>query len=176
MAHANTEIPAFNQAVWTTHSDNFKQNITGYLSAETMTLLESELDQLKSAWEGGAPDFAQFQTNCRTIFREKIPTYRIPSMEEFLKKFLTALFFTTLALIIGGLLCMAGVECAALLGLVTIAAFHFKALAIASTVIGSVAATLHSVGLFNPFYANFWTKNFVDTVQNNTAATPRPNV
>ncbi|MCX7090198.1 MAG: hypothetical protein NTU48_01920 [Legionellales bacterium] len=121
------------------------------LNNEATTLaVNDELEKLCIQWQAGHPDFETFQKNCDGFFTANLPAWQRPPMQVCLERFLKALCLTAIVMISMGLLAMLNAEIAALFGLITIAAFHFKTLAILAGVIGSISGVINTVGLFTP--------------------------
>lgn len=148
MAQAQAEIPRLNPTRWTEQSNLFKANIAELNNEATTTAIDLELERFHSEWESGAPDFETFQTNCIHIFTAHLPQFQMPPMQLLLKKFMFTLFVAAIGILVAGLIMMLQAEFLALIGLITITTFHFKALAIIAGSIATVAATLVSLSLF----------------------------
>ena len=76
-----------------------------------------------------------------------------------------SLFVTAISILVMGLFGMLQVEILALIGLITITAFHFKALAIIAGSLATVAATLNGLSLFKTsILTNAHLNNFISAV------------
>lgn len=165
MAQAQTEIPRLNPTRWTEQSNLFKANIAELNNEATTAAINLELERFHNEWESGAPNFKAFQTNCIGIFTEHLPTYQMPPMKLLLEKFMFALFAIAIIILVAGLILMLEAEILALIGLITITAFHFKALAIIAGSIATIAATLVSLSFFKTsVLTNAHLNNFISAV------------
>lgn len=155
MANANQELPSFNEERWNEQSQIFKESIASLGNETLNNAINVQLDILRDAWRAenrgtSRPDFQQFQENCHRAITEHLPAFQRPSMQELLIGFLKGLFVVTLGILCTGLMMMLQAQIGMLIGIMTIAAFHFKALAVISVVAGAVIAGLASLSLFKP--------------------------
>jgi hypothetical protein len=149
-------------AAWDKYAPAFQQEVAEYQNAETDRLLQERLTAFRASLLAAhqsnedesdstpQPDFEQLRTDCEAIFVNNLPAFQAPTAKNLLKMFFLAFLGATLLIIGIGVAAMAQAYLLSLLGGITIAAFHFKGLAVTAAIGGGAAASLSAVGMFSP--------------------------
>ena len=167
-------------AAWDTYAPAFQDEVREYKNEETNRLLQETLAAFREslvAHQSNAyreddstptpqPDFKKLRTDCEAIFADNLPAFQVPSAKNLLTGFFMTLLAATLMIMGLGVVGITGAYIWSLLGVITIASFNFKGLAVTAAIGGSLAASVVAVSMFSPAkVAGFHLNNFVKKVE-----------
>ncbi|MGV3740280.1 MAG: hypothetical protein ACO1N3_03190 [Gammaproteobacteria bacterium] len=144
---------------WDEHAPKFLEDLQFFTNETATNLIKGKLDEFRLKLANPSSeepaDFAKLRQDCGAIIAEHVPDRHTPRWQNTLSVFFKVLAVALLLALAVGLTIMLQSKVAAIIGLITIASFNFKALATTSLTIGSFGGGVAALSMFMPkFHAN----------------------
>lgn len=161
---------------WDKYAPVFLENIQLFTNETASTLIKNKLDDFRLKLEQPSAEnpanFTTLRQECRAIIAERVPDYQTPHWQNALSAFFKVFLIALVIALAVGIAMMFSAKVSAIVGLITITSFNFKALATTALSIALGAGVATTLSMFAPkFHANLALTTLSNGVNSEAPAT-----